>query len=99
MKKIALSFIFMLACWLPIHAQNGMIVQHYTLEEGLPSNTVYCSLKGKDGFLWFGTWYGLCSFDGDTFTPFVTRSRQESDIPPPKSNLHGRRRRRLPVDS
>ena len=84
MKKIALSFIFMLACWLPIHAQNGMIVQHYTLEEGLPSNTVYCSLKGKDGFLWFGTWYGLCSFDGDTFTPFVTRSRQESDIPPRK---------------
>ena len=51
----------MLAFWMPIHAQNGMIVQHYTLEEGLPSNTVYCSLKDKDGFLWFGTWYGLCS--------------------------------------
>ena len=78
MKKImALLLMFVLAFWMPIHAQNGMIVQHYTLEEGLPSNTVYCSLKDKDGFLWFGTWYGLCSFD-------VARSRQQSDIPPRK---------------
>ena len=85
MKKLmALLLLFVLASWMPIHAQNGMIVQHYTLEEGLPSNTVYCSLKDKDGFVWFGTWYGLCSFDGSKFTPFVTRSRQESDIPPRK---------------
>ena len=79
-RKIALSLLFVLACWMSIHAQNGMIVQHYTLEEGLPSNTVYCSLKDKDGFLWFGTWYGLCSFDGNKFMPFATRSRQQSDI-------------------
>ena len=85
MKKImALLLMFVLAFWMPIHAQNGMIVQHYTLEEGLPSNTVYCSLKDKDGFLWFGTWYGLCSFDGSKFMPFVARSRQQSDIPPRK---------------
>ena len=83
-KKNALSLLLVLALWMPIHAQNGMIVQHYTLEEGLPSNTVYCSLKDKDGFLWFGTWYGLCSFDGSQFMPFVTRSRQQSDIPPRK---------------
>ena len=85
MKKImGLLLLFVLAFRMPIHAQDGMIVQHYTLEEGLPSNTVYCSLKDKDGFLWFGTWYGLCSFDGNKFMPFVTRSRQQSDVPPRK---------------
>ena len=41
-RKIALSLFFVLVFLMPIHAQNGMIVQHYTLEEGLPSNTVYC---------------------------------------------------------
>lgn len=31
MKKImALLLMFVLAFWMPIHAQNGMIVQHYT---------------------------------------------------------------------
>ena len=72
-KKRVILLLVVLAFLLPIHAQNGMIVQHYTLEEGLPSNTVYCSLKDKEGFVWIGTWYGLCSFDGNEFTPFVNR--------------------------
>ena len=45
-------------------AYPNMIVEHYTAERGLPNNIVNCTLKGQDGFIWFGTWYGLCSFDG-----------------------------------
>lgn len=65
-------------------AQPGMIVEHYTKENGLPSNTVYCAQKDSDGFVWFGTWHGLCSFDGTTFTPFITRTNHRSDMPPRK---------------
>jgi len=83
-KKIAIAALLVQAALAPICAESNMIVQHYTVEEGLPSNTVYCSIKDSDGFLWFGTWYGLCSFDGGKFTPFVTRTRQISDIPPRK---------------
>lgn len=61
-----------------------MIVEHYTKENGLPSNTVYCAQKDSDGFVWFGTWHGLCSFDGTTFTPFITRTNHRSDMPPRK---------------
>ena len=61
-----------------------MIVEHYTMEQGLPNNTVYSSIKDKDGFVWFGTWHGLCSFDGAEFMPFVTRQNRTSDIPPRK---------------
>ena len=35
-------------------AQPDMIVEHYTKESGLPSNTVYCAQKDGDGFVWFG---------------------------------------------
>jgi signal transduction histidine kinase/DNA-binding response OmpR family regulator/ligand-binding sensor domain-containing protein len=65
-------------------AQSDMIVEHYTTEQGLPNNIVYCSLKDKDGFMWFGTWHGLCSFDGVKFTPYVTKNGRYSDIPPRK---------------
>ena len=65
-------------------AQPDMIVEHYTKDNGLPSNTVYCAQKDGDGFVWFGTWHGLCSFDGTTFTPFITRTNHRSDMPPRK---------------
>jgi signal transduction histidine kinase/DNA-binding response OmpR family regulator/ligand-binding sensor domain-containing protein len=65
-------------------AQSDMIVEHYTTEQGLPNDIVYCSLKDRNGFMWFGTWHGLCSFDGEKFMPFVTRRGRHSDIPPRK---------------
>ena len=48
-------------------AQNNMQVAHYSTKEGLPHDIVYCSLKSKDSFLWFGTWFGLSRFDGSRF--------------------------------
>lgn len=85
MKSI-LRLIFLTAILIPstAMAQPEMIVEHYTKDDGLPSNTVYSAVKDKDGFIWFGTWHGLCSFDGATFTPFITRSNHISDLPPRK---------------
>lgn len=65
-------------------AQPDMIIEHYTREEGLPSNTVYSTLKDRDGFVWFGTWHGLCSFDGSKFMTYTTRPSSLSDVPPQK---------------
>lgn len=83
-RKILLAFLIITAVHTIVSAQSKMIVEHYGLEQGLPNNTVYCSIKDKDGFVWFGTWHGLCSFDGAEFTPFVTRRNRVSDIPPRK---------------
>ena len=60
-----------------------MIARHYTTDEGLPSNNVLCVLKDRDGFLWFGTWYGLCRFDGDRFVTY-NKPLRTGDIPPRK---------------
>lgn len=61
-----------------------VISKHYTTAEGLPSNNVQCCLKDRDGFLWFGTWYGLCRFDGDQFNTYNKSANPDSDIPPRK---------------
>ena len=61
-----------------------VIAQHYTTDEGLPSNNVLCALKDSDGFLWFGTWYGLCRFDGARFVTYNKPVRPTSAIPPRK---------------
>lgn len=68
------------------HAEGmpSVIARHYTTAEGLPSNNVSCALKDMDGFLWFGTWYGLCRFDGDKFLTYNRTLRAGSDIPPRK---------------
>lgn len=34
-----------------------------TTQQGLPNNTVWCSLKDRDGRLWFGTSSGLCRLE------------------------------------
>lgn len=77
---LLLSVISTLGCAYP-----NMIVEHYTTEDGLPNDIVNCTLKGKDGFVWFGTWYGLCSFDGSKFRSYESRNDLYSaDILPRK---------------
>lgn len=60
------------------------VVDHYTTSDGLPSNNVYCVLKDRDGFVWLGTWYGLCRFDGSHFQPLKKSLQPDSDTPPRK---------------
>lgn len=64
-----------------------MIIEHYSVENGLPHEIVNCTVKGSDGFIWFGTWYGLCSFDGARFKTYNSRNVYYTDIPPRKIQI------------
>ncbi len=44
--------------------------QVWTMENGLPQNTVPVLLQSRDGFLWAGTELGLARFDGVSFRIF-----------------------------
>lgn len=83
-KNYLLLILFSVFGNLLASASQNMIVEHYTTEDGLSNNIVNCSLKDKDGFVWFGTWYGLCSFDGINFKAYNNRNNTYSDVPPQK---------------
>lgn len=42
----------------------------WTVEEGLPQNSIQSLLRGRDGYLWLATLDGLVRFDGLKFTIF-----------------------------
>jgi len=45
---------------------------HLTVENGLPSNTVYSITKQHNGYLWFSTTKGLSRYNGISFQNFST---------------------------
>jgi ligand-binding sensor domain-containing protein len=45
-------------------------LQSFTTDDGLTSNGVMCVVEDRAGELWFGTWEGVCRFDGEQFIPF-----------------------------
>jgi ligand-binding sensor domain-containing protein/signal transduction histidine kinase len=56
--------------------------EHLTVEQGLPSNTVFGILQDSRGFMWFGTGdAGLCKFDGYSFTVYKYDPLDSNSIP------------------
>ena len=48
----------------------GFARQHWDTTNGLPQNSATAILQTGDGFLWIGTYGGLCRFDGETMKVF-----------------------------
>lgn len=54
----------------PVRADSRLgdyAVTSWTVESGLPNNSVTCLLQTRDGYLWIGTAKGLVRFDGQVF--------------------------------
>lgn len=43
---------------------------HFTQKDGLSNNQVHCIFQDQEGWMWFGTTYGLNRFDGRHFKAF-----------------------------
>lgn len=68
LKFINIFFCLLLAFALCTLAQEKELkFDHITSENGLPQNTIHGIVKDKYGFMWFGTWSGLCRYDGYKF--------------------------------
>ena len=55
--------------------------QHYTIENGLPSNCVRDIRQDSEGFIWFATDGGLVRFDGHRATTFLPEGAMNSLVP------------------
>src|SRR4051812_15326888 len=63
-------FLIVITYW-QVNAQVYKLrFEHITADQGLPDNVALCSMQDSKGFLWFGTWNGLCKYDGYTFTTY-----------------------------
>lgn len=61
----------------PVSAKDMIHYQRYTMQDGL-SHRIICSFaQDSIGYIWMGTWNGVCRFDGETFTNFNATSDGE----------------------
>ncbi len=69
MFKHIITFIIVLAVWFFSNIGIAQRVQfrNYTVNNGLPSNTVWNIIQDDQGFIWLGTKNGLTKFDGIHF--------------------------------
>lgn len=58
-------------CLLQANAQSYWDnIDFYTTKDGLPNNSVLSLFQDKKGFLWIGTYNGLCRYDGREFKAY-----------------------------
>jgi len=71
--KYSLLTLFITTCiHLVVYGQPVCHFEHYSLDNGLPQNTVMNILQDKKGFIWVSTWNGISKFDGYRFTNYRT---------------------------
>lgn len=61
----------------PHKAMTQYELQNWQTEDGLAQNSVTAILQAKNGYLWIGTYSGLCRFDGFSFTSIDTLEKSE----------------------
>lgn len=65
---------------------SGLLAQRLsfdqlTVRDGLAQNTVLSIVKDKYGFMWFGTWNGLCRYDGYKFKTYTPIQGDSTSLP------------------
>ena len=74
-RSLSFPFLFifiLLLLQIPRAICQDFPMQHYTVEDGLPSNTVYEIYRDSKGFLWFATDKGVARYNGIKFETFTT---------------------------
>lgn len=73
--RIFFSLLLGLGVLTELSAQRRVTCESYSVEDGLPQNSVSDMVRGKEGFAWFATRDGLCRFDGFSFRNYKASSK------------------------
>lgn len=65
------TFIFFIALFFQSGLAQIPYTKHYTVENGLPSNTVYNITQDANRYLWISTNTGVSKFDGYAFSNYT----------------------------
>jgi len=85
-RVLGIGFLFLLMICSPTGLSQILEYrfQNLTVEDGLPSSLVTCTVQDSRGFIWIGTSGGLLRFDGYSFKKFSSISGDSASI---SSNL------------
>jgi hypothetical protein len=72
LKRIVLIICLLVACAHAVTFGQDFPTIHYTVDDGLPSNTVYSVYRDDRGFLWVATDKGVARYNGIRFEKFTT---------------------------
>lgn len=64
----------------PTKKLSQYILDHWTTDQGLPSNNIRRLLQSKDGFLWMGGFDGLFNFDGVHFSVYNRKNTEQFSV-------------------
>ncbi|MDN3669515.1 two-component regulator propeller domain-containing protein [Echinicola jeungdonensis] len=53
---------------------------HFSVQDGLPQNSIYAIAKDKYGFMWFGTWGGAVRYDGYNIRVFRAHEKDSTTL-------------------
>ncbi|WP_170124448.1 hybrid sensor histidine kinase/response regulator transcription factor [Breznakibacter xylanolyticus] len=81
MTKQHLIALLILIYTLPLFSQEERLrFDHLTVDDGLAQNTIIGISEDKYGFMWFGSWNGLCRYDGYRFKIYQTIDNDSNSI-------------------
>lgn len=66
--------LFLLLCLPLVSSSQKFYSRNFTIDDGLPSNTVRSVFMDSRRIMWIGTSAGLCRFDGTSFTVYNGRN-------------------------
>lgn len=71
MKNTVFVLLIFFLCGIAV-AQNKVFFNRISVNEGLSHSDVNAIMQDKDGFMWFGTFNGLCRYDGKDISIYRT---------------------------
>ncbi|MEI6949074.1 two-component regulator propeller domain-containing protein [Paraflavisolibacter sp. H34] len=75
-----LFLLFFLLIALAACSQLQYSLRYYSSSDGLSDDRMLSALKDREGFMWFGTWVGLCRFDGYNFKTYKASPGDNSSL-------------------
>jgi ligand-binding sensor domain-containing protein len=73
-------FFFIIFIFCTTAKGQNYIVDHLTVEDGLPSNWVDAVFEDEDGFIWIGTTQGFARYDGQKITSYFSNWKDSTSL-------------------
>ena len=80
-RKVNILFFLVFLFQVSVSFSQKPEFEHLSDKDGLVNSSITSIVKDSYGYMWFGTWSGLCRYDGYSFTNYVNVSKDKNSLP------------------